>query len=331
MGSDVAKASLPAFTDVSDRKKRTKRLAKLKQSKLDVRREQWLSHVKNKGRKVDTNGVDGSSPLSAGAANQEGRGLENLNQTKMGKDEHEILSRKDNELESLMSILIGSSFSNDGLSKDSPGSSNSRNDCSSGSASEEDRDDGSLDDWEAIADALSAENNQQTLNGKSPSESECNGRPRNGYKLVNNNSSGITLETTASGRAHRSKGNNQAWSPDDAFRPRILPNISRQDSLIVNSERCFSHEAKAWSWRSLTSYPSTCPICCEDFDVTDSSFLPCPCGFRLCLFCHKRILEEDGRCPGCRKQYDSKNGNTYSITGPAQFQLNGSWCMKLRF
>lgn len=47
-----------------------------------------------------------------------------------------------------------------------------------------------------------------------------------------------------------------------------------------------------------------CPLCCEDLDATDLSFLPCSCGYQLCLFCHKLILEQDGRCPNCRKQYD---------------------------
>ncbi|KAL2898892.1 General negative regulator of transcription subunit 4 [Bienertia sinuspersici] len=55
--------------------------------------------------------------------------------------------------------------------------------------------------------------------------------------------------------------------------------------------------------------PSACPLCCEDFDVTDSNFEPCPCGFRVYLFCHKKILEIDGRCLGCRKHYDSVETN----------------------
>ncbi|PWA76746.1 Zinc finger, RING/FYVE/PHD-type [Artemisia annua] len=56
--------------------------------------------------------------------------------------------------------------------------------------------------------------------------------------------------------------------------------------------------------------PSACPICCEDLDMTDSSFLPCPCGYRLCLFCHKRILEDNGRCPGCRQKYEQPDQGT---------------------
>ncbi|KAL2924004.1 General negative regulator of transcription subunit 4 [Bienertia sinuspersici] len=29
----------------------------------------------------------------------------------------------------------------------------------------------------------------------------------------------------------------------------------------------------------------------------------------VCLFCHKKILEIDGRCPGCRKHYDCVETN----------------------
>ena len=51
----------------------------------------------------------------------------------------------------------------------------------------------------------------------------------------------------------------------------------------------------------------TCPICTEDLDETDRSFIPCPCGYQLCLFCYKKIQEDKsgqagaGLCPGCRK------------------------------
>ncbi|KAL0440814.1 UNVERIFIED_CONTAM: hypothetical protein Sradi_0020300 [Sesamum radiatum] len=96
----------------------------------------------------------------------------------------------------------------------------------------------------------------------------------------------------------------QAWRPDDAFRPQSLPNLSKQHSFQLDSERPFGRGGSVWGCKNVGPVPKSCPICYEDLDCTDSSFLPCLCGFRLCLFCHKRILEEDGRCPGCRKQYD---------------------------
>ncbi|KAL4193605.1 hypothetical protein AMTRI_Chr06g177560 [Amborella trichopoda] len=105
----------------------------------------------------------------------------------------------------------------------------------------------------------------------------------------------------------------RAWQP---HRPAALPSLSRQWGLsgrfcrrgAMNmgngrlSERICGRDAMN-AGRPLNA-PVNCPICYEDLDDTDLSFSPCPCGFHLCLFCHKRILEDDGRCPGCRKQYD---------------------------
>lgn len=67
-----------------------------------------------------------------------------------------------------------------------------------------------------------------------------------------------------------------------------------------------------------------CPICSEEMDATDLSFLPCPCGFRLCLFCHKQINENDGRCPACRKKYE-----TSSNSGEVSFQQRGRGTIRL--
>ncbi|VVB17809.1 unnamed protein product [Arabis nemorensis] len=89
------------------------------------------------------------------------------------------------------------------------------------------------------------------------------------------------------------RASNRAWRPDDDLRPQGLPNLGKQLSFPELDKRF-----------SSVAIPSSCPICYEDLDLTDSSFLPCPCRFRLCLFCHKTICEGDGRCPGCRKPYD---------------------------
>lgn len=97
----------------------------------------------------------------------------------------------------------------------------------------------------------------------------------------------------------------RAWRPDDAARPPTLPRLSKQHSFPLQSS------APSWSgvhgnnlWGPPPA-PLYCPICTEELDVTDSSFVPCSCGFRLCLFCHHRIAAEDGRCPGCRKTYNT--------------------------
>ncbi|CAI5961880.1 unnamed protein product [Closterium sp. NIES-65] len=47
-----------------------------------------------------------------------------------------------------------------------------------------------------------------------------------------------------------------------------------------------------------------CPLCIEELDATEIQFRPCPCGYRVCLFCYERIkLELKGICPSCRSPY----------------------------
>ncbi|KAJ0834354.1 putative transcription factor C2H2 family [Helianthus annuus] len=104
----------------------------------------------------------------------------------------------------------------------------------------------------------------------------------------------------------------RAWRPDDASRPQSLPNLLKQNSFPMQSG----------SHHGLIFAPSSCPICCEDLDMTDSSFLPCPCGYRLCLFCHKKILEDNGRCPGCRKQYEQTDNKTATFKLTRCYSVN---------
>ncbi|KAL8465256.1 hypothetical protein ACS0TY_034675 [Phlomoides rotata] len=197
-------------------------------------------------------------------------------------------------------------------------SSCSTNGCFLGSMSDEDEgdigDDGCLDDWEAMADALAAtEDKQQEHIPDSgsglPLEKHENSAPFDSQSSMTNqasNGSEISGPKKESGGTpvQRSPVTCQAWRPDDAFRPQSLPNLSKQYGFHINSERHFGPGGSVWACKNLGPDPTSCPICFEDFDCTDSSFTPCVCGFRLCLFCHKRILEEDGRCPGCRKQYN---------------------------
>ena len=56
----------------------------------------------------------------------------------------------------------------------------------------------------------------------------------------------------------------------------------------------------------------TCPLCAEALDATELVLRLCAgCGYRICLFCYKRLEEaaasgSDGgaRCPNCRTAYD---------------------------
>ncbi|KAI9664307.1 MAG: transcriptional repressor general negative regulator of transcription subunit 4 [Alyxoria varia] len=52
----------------------------------------------------------------------------------------------------------------------------------------------------------------------------------------------------------------------------------------------------------------TCPLCIEEFDLSDKNFHPCPCGYQICQFCYKNIrTEHNGQCPACRRVYEDKN------------------------
>lgn len=51
---------------------------------------------------------------------------------------------------------------------------------------------------------------------------------------------------------------------------------------------------------------STCPLCEEELDLSDRNFLPCPCGYRVCMWCWHHIRENlNGLCPACRTPYNA--------------------------
>lgn len=59
---------------------------------------------------------------------------------------------------------------------------------------------------------------------------------------------------------------------------------------------------------------ATCPLCAEPLDATELVLRLCaPCGYRICLFCYKRLEEAASAagdragplCPNCRCPYDS--------------------------
>ncbi|GAA0176141.1 ubiquitin-protein ligase [Lithospermum erythrorhizon] len=302
------------------KKKRVNRSAKLKQCKLDVRREQWLSQVKNKVCKVEANGQGGTVDLGI----ERERTIVKLESKPMGEEENEeSINNYISDTESLVntptshssSVLgrIGSGASFTGSSCHSSSSSSSGHCClGSMSGEDEEGDDECLDDWEAIADALAATDEKKELeNDILDSPQESNGiASRMGpcAEATNHMLSGLDLSQLQKQESEvnvqrASVSNCRAWRSDDAFRPQSLPNLSKHFSLPMNRDPHFGIGDEAWNYNTLSELTS-CPICTEDFDVTDTSFLPCSCGFRLCLFCYKRILEDnDGRCPGCRKQY----------------------------
>ncbi|XP_047310344.1 uncharacterized protein LOC124913943 [Impatiens glandulifera] len=268
------------------KKKRVNRSAKLKQCKLDVRREQWLSQVKNKETNDETDGNGGFiSPMNVQKENRTVEGEE--------KSIH-LYCELDSPSYSPTSLHSSSNLSGTNFTCSSSSSSGSF----SGSLTGED-DDGCLDDWETIADALAATDIKQEQHGSflEPLQEVENADHVNGIDIPKPE----VVETV-----QQNPTNVRAWKHDDTYRPQSLPSLSKQLSLPIHSFRNHVHGGgSVWgSCGNVVSAPSSCPICCEDLDFTDSSFLPCSCGFRLCLFCHKRILEDDGRCPGCRKQYN---------------------------
>ncbi|KAE8453180.1 hypothetical protein EG329_011247 [Mollisiaceae sp. DMI_Dod_QoI] len=51
----------------------------------------------------------------------------------------------------------------------------------------------------------------------------------------------------------------------------------------------------------------SCPLCVEEFDLSDKNFRPCPCGYQICQFCFNNIRQNlNGLCPACRRPYDDK-------------------------
>ncbi|KAL8810057.1 MAG: hypothetical protein Q9200_002890 [Gallowayella weberi] len=52
----------------------------------------------------------------------------------------------------------------------------------------------------------------------------------------------------------------------------------------------------------------SCPLCVEEFDLSDKNFRPCPCGYQVCQFCYNNIKNNmNGLCPACRRPYLEKN------------------------
>ncbi|KAH7437370.1 hypothetical protein KP509_05G068100 [Ceratopteris richardii] len=159
-----------------------------------------------------------------------------------------------------------------------------------------------FEDWEAAADALGVCVSHESV--------EISG----GSKDVVNESSlqpsfpeSSQHRTCALSDAVPRRLNSRAWRPDDVHRPSSLPNIFNQQGQHLNVsgtiQQCM--QPSQIDLQDSMSGPVLCPICAEELDTTDSSFEPCICGFQLCLFCHHRIASEDGRCPGCRKCYNS--------------------------
>ncbi|KAK9700139.1 hypothetical protein RND81_08G219600 [Saponaria officinalis] len=294
MGFDaISNAHVYVFPKDSSKKNKGNKMVKSKHNKLDLLREQCLIQVGNKEYKTETNDINRAihPSIQNGIDGYQRRG--NIPR-RVRRETHEFLLpiHNNESISWINSSVDKKSVCNDpsNVNNRRRNISSSSSSCSSSGSEEEKR---CFDNWERVADAL----------GNVSSES------RDGSKSVRKS---------------------RAWSPDDVFRPQSLPRISKQQMKpIPVSTNVRSRDLTMLSWRKVVEQERerqscVCPICCEDLDVTDSSFRPCPCGFRLCLFCHKRINEVDGRCPGCRKRYGSGNAGPGLCSASLRFQMADS-------
>ncbi|KAF3655717.1 putative microtubule-associated protein SPIRAL2-like [Capsicum annuum] len=301
--------------------------------------------VKNKGSRQELNGGGGACGQGMQVTNERGQLMEKLAIKPRGEAEenggytstyNDFDSPSNSPTSHTSSLLEGNDSGTNFTGGSSSSNSSSSGGCCSRSMSEEDNegDDDCLDDWEAVADALAAtDKKQEQLNSSLDSAPE---RDDNVVHMSSQQEASDPKVPAKDTSQQNPKGRGavpgspvgiHAWRPNDAFRPQSLPNLSKQYTFPMNSGRHY-RGGSVWGCKSL-SIPTSCPICCEDLDFTDTSFLPCPCGFRLCLFCHKRILEDDGRCPGCRKQYkhDPIEGETTKDAGCLIFRAARSCSM----
>ncbi|KAK2079866.1 hypothetical protein QBZ16_002261 [Prototheca wickerhamii] len=69
--------------------------------------------------------------------------------------------------------------------------------------------------------------------------------------------------------------------------------------------------------REFDSAEPTCPLCITPLDDTERGWVPCPCGYQLCLFCYERIRNEfNNLCPGCRGVYDPNYQGKVRVEAP---------------
>ena len=171
------------------------------------------------------------------------------------------------------------------------------------------------DDWEAAFDALHVQSSPHRSEGPHKGPSTDRALHSEGKELHDKKSSGVhhhpdmhsaqlkpEYKYKNSGFGGRRGNGGRAWRPDDVSRPPTLPRLTKQHTYPSHQN---NNNNQGWGnmWSAPVT-PSYCPICTEELDLTDSSYIPCSCGFQLCLFCYHRISSDDGRCPGCRKAYN---------------------------
>jgi hypothetical protein len=130
----------------------------------------------------------------------------------------------------------------------------------------------------------------------------------------NSMSSVSTASTWASARSETDAAANQSGAPlknaaaETKACPRSSDSQPRLKTLASKSEAAVPCETTIVPPEHESDDDDddeTCPTCIEKFDQQDKKFYPCPCKYRVCVFCVRRIQTEfDGRCPGCRRDYN---------------------------
>lgn len=180
---------------------------------------------------------------------------------------------------------------------------------------EEEAFDDAYDNWEDFSDALNSFESEGTLQHEdsqrkksSPHKDKCCKQEASPEKAV------LHHHRVDSRKNSKDKCKQEAL-PEKAM---IHRNVGRKNKKKKSDQK---KEGGGGGGDEI----SECPICSEEMDATDLSFLPCPCGFRLCLFCHKQINENDGRCPACRNKYEQTSSNS----GEVSFQQRGRGTVRL--
>ena len=147
---------------------------------------------------------------------------------------------------------------------------------------------------------------------KAPARSASNGGGRNGISDKATHSE-LNAEVSSAAAA-------QATAPTP--RPQMAPKKRRGAESSAATEpatRSEMHQAAPAPAPAAVPRPAStreaapasmdlldedCPLCCEPFDATDLAFTPCPCGYKVCVWCYHRLKDDtDGQCPACRQQY----------------------------
>ncbi|KFK41923.1 hypothetical protein AALP_AA2G189500 [Arabis alpina] len=258
---------------------------KLKQWKIDARRKQWIYQWKRANVDKLTDRRTGSYCQGCRIDNEEGS--YKFTECDDDDDEEEI----DLEEETMSASSPTSVLKN----KDDSGINNDDDCfcCSKKMTEEEEEDyDDAFENWEDFSDALNSFENE----GKKE-------RRR------------VLKQEEASPKLNTNQRRRRKSSPAKVF---------HKDNYSKPPEKA-SNKNKNRRKKKKFVEKEDCPICSEEMDATDLSFLPCPCGFQLCLFCHKQITENDGRCPACREKYGQPSSNN----GQVSFQQRGRGTIRL--